>query len=306
MTVHLRDLHYFVTVAGHLHFTRAAEALFVSQPALSKQIRALENHLRTDLFVRDKRTVELTPAGRALLPHARAMLAQWAEAGDALAATVAAQEVTLVVGFSTAVGRGLLPVVRTRLADHAPAARLRIRQVPWDDPTGGLSAAAAAQRTDAAFLWLPLATPAKYDWLEIATEPLMVAMPAGHRLGERDEVSFADLLDEPFLALPATSGVLRDHWLALEHRGGRPVHIGAEIASAEETVEALTAGLGVCLLAAGNTALVERDGVVVRPVTGLPPSRLVLAWRRGDERPLLSALRAAVAEAVATRKRSHS
>lgn len=72
MDVHLRDLRYFVAVAEQLHFTRAAEIMFVSQPALSKQIRMLERQPRADLFVRDKRIVELTPAGQALLPHARA------------------------------------------------------------------------------------------------------------------------------------------------------------------------------------------------------------------------------------------
>ena len=63
-------------------------------------------------------------------------------------------------------------------------------------------------------------------------------------------------------------------------------------------MEALTARLGICLIAAGNTSLVTRDGVVVRPVAGLSPSRLVLAWRRGDDRPVLTALRQAVLAAT--------
>ena len=70
MDVHLRDLRYFVAVAQHLHFTRAAETLYVSQPALSKQIRALERQLRVTLFERDHSTVRLTRAGTELLPHA--------------------------------------------------------------------------------------------------------------------------------------------------------------------------------------------------------------------------------------------
>ena len=74
--------------------------------------------------------------------------------------------------------------------------------------------------------------------------------------------------------------------------------IGAEIATTDETVEALTAGLGVCLVAAGNVPLIARDGIVVRPVTGVGPSRLVLVRRRGDDRPLLALLREAVAAAT--------
>jgi len=78
MDVHLRDLRYFVAVAEELHFTRAAERLFVSQPALSKQVRALERQLRRPLFERDRRAVRLAAAGRALLEPARALLRDWA------------------------------------------------------------------------------------------------------------------------------------------------------------------------------------------------------------------------------------
>lgn len=71
MDLHLRDLRYFVAVAEELHFTRAAERLHVSQPALSKQIRLLERHLRADLFVREPPAARLTTAGEALLAHVR-------------------------------------------------------------------------------------------------------------------------------------------------------------------------------------------------------------------------------------------
>src|SRR5688500_13361017 len=105
--VHVRDLRYFVTVAEELHFTRAAERLYVSQPALSKQVRALERQLGVELFRRDRRGVALTEAGAALLPHARQMLADWEKGAAALRA---AQRGTLAVGMSTSPGRGgLLP-----------------------------------------------------------------------------------------------------------------------------------------------------------------------------------------------------
>jgi DNA-binding transcriptional LysR family regulator len=297
MDVHLRDLRYFVTVAEHLHFTRAAEALFISQPALSKQIRALETQLRVPLFDRDRQHVHLTAAGAALLPRARVVLDAWRCAEDDLAAAAARQAATLVVGMSTGLGRGLLPAVRARFTAAAPAARLQLRQVPWEDPTGGLAADGPA-RTDAAFVWLPVPQPERFAWLVVATEPRLLALPAGHRLADRPSVDLADLLDEPFLALPAAGGVLRDHWLATDARRGHRVVVGAEIASTDETVEALTAGLGVCLVAAGNAALLARDGVVTRPVTGVTPSELVLLWRRGDDRPLLRSLRTAVRAAV--------
>src|SRR3954469_7781183 len=107
--VHLRDLRAFVAVAEHLNFSRAAESLFLTQPALSKQVKALETALREPLFVRDRRTVRLTAAGEALLPGARAALATWATACGQLSAAAAGDE--LLVGMSLGVERGLLPAV---------------------------------------------------------------------------------------------------------------------------------------------------------------------------------------------------
>ncbi|WP_078947818.1 LysR family transcriptional regulator [Streptomyces griseus] len=285
--VHVRDLRYFTAVAEELHFTRAAERLYVSQPALSKQIRALERQLGVELFRRDRHGVALTAAGTALLPHARRVLDAWAEGAAAVTQAWSAQRSTLVVGMSTSPGRGgLLPAIRSRFTAAHPQAVVRLRQVSWDDATAGL----AGGEADVAFVWLPLPDQDRYAWTVVAEEPLQVALPETHPLADRTEIDFTDLLDEPFLALPESSGPLRDHWLALDARGGRTARIGAEIAGTEETYEALVAGLGVCLVATGNVPLLTLGGVVTRPVHGVTPSRYVLAWRREDEhRPLVRA-----------------
>ncbi|MEV6111528.1 LysR family transcriptional regulator [Streptomyces sp. NPDC052109] len=294
--VHARDLRYFVAVAGELHFTRAAEKLYVSQPALSKQIRALERRLGAELFRRDRHGVALTAAGEALLPHAREALAAWEAGAAAVEAAKAAQRSTLVVGMSTSPGRGgLLPAIRSRFTAAHPETTVRLRQMSWDDPTAGLADGSA----DVAFVWLPLPDEERYAWTVVAEEPRLLALPASHPLAAHAEIDFADLLDEPFLALPASAGRLRDHWLALDARTGRPPRIGAEISGTEETYEALVAGLGVCLVAAGNAPLISLGGVVTRPVRGIGPSRYVLAWRREDgRRPLVRAYAEACRETV--------
>jgi DNA-binding transcriptional LysR family regulator len=74
-----------------------------------------------------------------------------------------------------------------------------------------------------AFVWLPLPDPARYQWVVVAEEQRLVAMPDTHPLASRDVVDFADLLDEPFLALPRGAGPLRDYRLATDARGGRPI-----------------------------------------------------------------------------------
>lgn len=277
--VHGRELRAFVAVAEELHFTRAADLLYVSQPALSKQIRSLERQLGVELFRRDRHSVALTEAGEALLPHARRVLAAWEEGAGAVARVRAARRTTLVVGMSTSPGRGgLLPAIRSRFSAAHSEATVRLRQVSWEDPTAGL----ADGEADVAFVWLPLPDPGRYAWTVVAEEPRLVAFPDTHPLAARPEVDFTDLLDEPFLALPPSAGALRDHWLALDARGGRPPRIGAEIAGTEETYEALVAGLGVCLVAEGNAPLIRLGGVTTRPVRGIGPTRYALAWRRED------------------------
>ncbi|WP_431776145.1 LysR substrate-binding domain-containing protein [Streptomyces cucumeris] len=295
MDVHGRELRYFVAVAEELHFTRAAERLFVSQPALSKQIKALERQVGAPLFERDRREVRLTPVGAALLPHARRVLAEWDTAWEATERAKAEQRATLVVGMSTSPGRGgLLPAIRSRFTGSYPEATVRLRQVGWQDPTAGL----ADHPSDVAFVWLPIPDPDRYRWIVVASEPRLVAMPDTHPLAGRQIVDFADLLDEPFLALPKSAGELRSYWLALDARDGRPPRIGAEIATTDETYEALLDGRGVCLLATGNAPLVTLGGVVTRPVRGVSHSRLALAWRADDRRPLVDGYARACREAT--------
>src|SRR3984885_603773 len=110
---------------------------------------------------------------------------------------------------------------------------------------------------------------------------------AARRAGPEAPVDFADLLDEPFLALPRAAGPLRDYWLATDARGRSPPRIGPEIATPDETSEALVDGRGICLIAAGNAPLITLGGVTTRPVRGLPPSQLALAWHATDTRPLV-------------------
>jgi DNA-binding transcriptional LysR family regulator len=301
MDVHSRDLRYFLAVAEELHFTRAAERLYVSQPALSKQIRLLERNLGAALFVRDRREVRLTPAGEALVPHARRVLGAWDEAWTALETVKAAESARLVIGMSTSPGRaGLLPAIRSRFTAEFPGTELVLRQVGWSDPTAGL----ADGSCDLAFVWLPLAREDRFRLLVVAEEPRHVALPRSHRLAAQDSLTMADLLDEPFLALPESASPLRDYWLAPEARGGREPLIGAVVHNPDETYEALVDGRGVCLVALGNAPLLTRGDVVTRPVAGVAGSRLAVGRRAEDTRPaVLAYLRAAGLVAGGGRRR---
>lgn len=293
MDVHLRDLRYFLAVARQLNFTRAAETLYISQPALSKQIRALERQLRVTLFERAHNNVRLTRAGAELVPYAERMVECWEDAKHSLSK---ASDCTLVIGMHTSPGRGLLPRVRAMMVASCPEAELELRHAPWSDRTAGLSDLS----TDAAFVWLPLPQP-PYRWVTIARERRLVALPNDHPLAAQPSVSMHDLLDEPFLALPESAGPMRDYWLALQERNGKPVRIAAEISDTEETYEAVASGIGICLLAAGNAPIFARGDVTMLPVQDLSPSELVLAWNERRCPPLLETF-AALCEQVAARE----
>ena len=292
MDVHLRDLRYFVAVAEELSFTRAATRLYVSQPVLSKQIRQLERNLRATLLRRDSRGVTLSPAGLALLPHAQRLLKEWSEAADEAVAADAQDHRVLRVGLQTSIGRDLYPAASRRFAALAEGWRLSTRLHSWTDPSAGL----LDDTSDVAFLWLP--APPEIDHQVLMVEPRWVALPSSHRLASSEEVEFWELLDEPFIAMPPEAGAMREFWLATAERHGHPVSIGAETATSDETFEAIASGLGVHLLAAGNAVIYARPGITCRPVRGLSPCSLAVAWRHGNRRPEVHAFVAACLEAA--------
>src|SRR5881394_3406178 len=175
MDAHLRDLRYFVAVAEELNFTRAAERLHLSQPALSKQIRGLETTLRAQLFRRDRRQVELTAAAR-----------------DAR---------VLRVGTLTSIGRALYPAITDQFAKRQPGWQVELHTCGWGDPTAGLRDRAA----DAAFVWLPIDA-AEIETVVLATERRYVAISARHPLADRQSIEFSEIINEPVVALPASAG----------------------------------------------------------------------------------------------------
>jgi DNA-binding transcriptional LysR family regulator len=294
MDVHLRSLRSFVAVAEDLHFTSAARRLFISQPALSKQIRQMERDLGFVLFDRDRHRVTLTPAGELLVPAATAILAQWDEASAAAARRARDGASVLRVGFQTSVAGDLYKRTAALFAERLPEWRVELKMHPWDDAACGL----LGDDTDVAFLWLPVPGEEQLAFETLRREARCVAMPDCHPLAGREILSIADLADEPFVALPPEAGPLRDFWLALDEREGRPVRIGAHAATPDDTFEAVAAGQGLALLSQGNAELYARPGITCRPVTDIAPAVLALAWRRNDERAAVAAFAAAASEAA--------
>ena len=281
MDVHLRDLRYFTAVAEELHFRKAAERLFVSQPVLSRQIARLEQDLKAQLFIRDRRSVQLTSAGEALLHRARHLLEDWDAATKEVTALARKEQSVLVIGLQTGVGRGMLHTLTQAL--NAIQWRPELHQVAWNDATAGVEAGDC----DAGFAWLGTTINPRCDYVVVAEEPIMLAVNSQHRLAGRRQASFAEISNEPLVALPDSAKELRSFWLAEHARHGSPAPIACEAATADEALENVAAGTGSVFISAGNSVLYAREGVHFLEVPDLPPARLAFLWRAGDTRDVI-------------------
>jgi DNA-binding transcriptional LysR family regulator len=201
MVVELRQMQYFVTVAEQLSFRRAAERLFISQPALSHQIAKLERLLGTRLLDRDRRHVALTEAGAVFLERARELLFQADQAVARARWTAGLPGSGLRIGRATSNGR-----VAGRLLE---AFRQEYPEVWLDEQaldSGAQVAALHAGKLDLGLVYPPL--DAAGDDLEVepvASQELILAIPAGHRLARLEEVPLRELVVERFLMSPHRS-----------------------------------------------------------------------------------------------------
>ena len=204
MDLDLRKLRYFVAVADRLHFGRAAEDLHIAQPVLSRQIRALEQDLGASLFARDSHGVALTDAGRQLLDDAGPLLAS-VRAVRRRVSVAGRGSQRLVVGFRT--GIPVIPAARAFEARN-PDVVVDVQRMEWDDQALML----LDGRVDVGYVRLPV-DETGLRLTSLYTEPLMVALPADHRLAGKEEVSEADLDGEPLVwhADPSTQPTRHQH-----------------------------------------------------------------------------------------------
>ncbi|MBE1534002.1 LysR family transcriptional regulator [Actinomadura algeriensis] len=274
MDVDTRLLRYFVTVAEEGNLTRAAERLFVSQPALTKQIRQLENRLGVRLFTRSRAGMALTEPGRALAERAPALLDGWDDTWRATRAADRRAARVLHVGYLASAANEATPRIIAAFGRRRPDWRVEMRQTPWSVPAAGLADGAV----DVALVRLPFPGQDGFRTRVLLTEPRHAVLPATHPLAARETISFQDLRDEPFIAAPPETGDWRDHWLGAEGRDGRPARVGAVAEQTDDWLSAVANGLGVALAPASAARFYARPGIVYRPVDGVAPSRVAVAW----------------------------
>jgi LysR family hca operon transcriptional activator len=298
----LRHLRYFVAIAEAGSLTVAAtQILHTSQPSLSRQIRDLEDEVGTPLLIRRARGIELTPAGRAFLEHARSVLSQ------AEAATQAARRVAhpakpcFSMGFLTGHESAWMPEALRILRDELPNIDVMISS-QYSPP---LANALLKGTVDAAFLRREQGVTGLV-FRSLVKEPLVVVLPSDHRLAARKTISPGDLVGETFVGVSHTAPVLRaiiDDYLK---------RYGIHITPAHETehvvmgVSLVASTGGVALLPAYAQNFLTRS-VTSRPLKGDAPTvELVLGYKKSNESPILKLLLSRLDELVArVSKKAH-
>jgi DNA-binding transcriptional LysR family regulator len=277
----LRLVRYFVVVADHLHFGRAAAALRVAQPSLSRQIRQLEQQLGARLFDRSRQGTRLTEAGEAFLPSAKTLLRSAARA--AAQTRAAAQPSRITIGYTT----GLIVTAAAReLRRQHPDADVHTVHLEWNAARESL----LDHRVDAVVTRLPFPT----DQLHVTIlydEPRVVVVPLDHRLAGKESITLDDISDEPMPRIRNSDPAWSAFWRVDPRPDGRRAPDGPFIDALEDKFEVIAAGQAVAITAGGSHISVVRPDLTTIPLEGVEPSHVVVACRADDRSRLVAAFR---------------
>jgi DNA-binding transcriptional LysR family regulator len=281
----LRHLRSFLAVAEELHFTRAARRLHIAQSPLSQQIRRLENELGTRLFERDHHSVRLTAAGEAMLEHARAAIRHADRAAHAARLAAAGRSGTLAVGFLASAALELLPRIVPSFRAHAPTAELRLTEASSAQLVDHLHDG----QLDVAFIRPP--DDRQQLTVEVIwSEPMLVALPAGHALGANAALRLAELQGEPLILFPRASAPrFHDQLIAACHQAGVSPRIVQEAVAMPMIISLVAAGVGAALVPRSVSPLASGQ-VTYHRLRGTPlRAEIAMATHANNGSPLLDA-----------------
>lgn len=281
----LSHLRSFVVVAEELHFGRAATRLHMTQPPLSRQIQLLEHQVGAQLLDRSSRNVRLTPAGRAFLPDARAIL-RLAESSSLAARRISSGEAgSIAIGFTAATGYRFLPGLIVVCLEKLPGVELVLKEMVTMEQVEAL----ASGRLDVALL-RPHAATADFETRCVAREPLVLALSESHPLASGAQPTLRDFDHAPFLTYsPIEARYFHDLVAGTFSRAGVHPDYTQYVTQIHTILALVRAGLGAALIPEAATTL-RFEGVVFRALQKLRPARpveLFMAWKRDNDNPVL-------------------
>lgn len=285
-----RQFRYFVTAAEELHFARAAEKLGIAQPALSQQIKSLEEQLGARLFHRAKRRVELTEAGAAFLEEVRATLAQ-AEKAVRVARDMARGEAGQIdIGIvGSVMYEPLFPNRLKAFSEEHPGVRISLHEMPILTQINAVH----ARHLDIAILRgpIPAVMPDDLEFFTLSTQRLVVVLPEEHPLSGRESVKLTDLANDAFVAFMDPAGVgVGQALLDQCRKAGFEPRITQKVSEIATLISLTAAGFGVSLVAESVSHL-RLPGVSYLPLEGMEAtSNLIVAHRRFERSAAVRAL----------------
>ncbi|MBO2448901.1 LysR family transcriptional regulator [Actinomadura barringtoniae] len=278
----LRQLRYLVAIADEGNLGRAAETLFVSQPALSYALRNLEAELGVRIFDRHAGGVRPTAAGRDVIAEARRTLLQADRIVAAADRHRRGETGVLRVGFEASGAGELTTRARSEFARRNPGVRVEPKRYDWGGEVGALRDGLV----DVAFVWLPTDLSGLH-WEIVHTEQRLVGLPAGHPLASREAVSVMEVNDEPLMWTERAPREWVDWWAINPRPDGSEPRWGPTNDNVEEMLEQVADGAAICFVPSSMALYYNRPDLVWVPLTGAEPLRVALAWVEGADGPLV-------------------
>ena len=273
----------FVAVAEELHFGRAADRLYMTQPAVSRHISRLEASLGLTLLRRTNRHVELTREGHAFLTSARDVLLSARRAVQAAHLAARGSVGQLRVGSAGTLPNELaVRLVRAFRAAH-PAVVVQLVQSSYvTSPLGGLDRGSV----ELGVVRAPLSLPGLM-FEPLVQEARCVALSARHALADRTSITVADLAGEPIVTSDSWAPALRDYWAGVDDGADPSYTVAVAARGPGEWLAALAEGQGISLCPSSIAGYYQRQDIAYVRAEDVPPCTVGLAWRASDGGPIV-------------------
>jgi DNA-binding transcriptional LysR family regulator len=297
----LRQIRSFLSVAETLHFGRSAELIHLSQPALSLQIRALEDEVGVRVFERNRRKTVLTAAGLAFRKDAAAAVSQLDQAIRQARLAAKGKLGLLRIGFISTAGSEIVPNIIRKFKESNPEVEFSLRNILTTDQIQML----ASGSLDIGFLRLPIGEHPELDVVAVHREPFVLVVPLSHELAKRKRVRLRDVSGQDFVMYERTYapgfhdlifGMLRD--------AGIVPNICQTAGQMQTLISLVDSGMGISILPASAVKNSVAAVVACEIADAIPMSEIAIAANKGNRPDMVNNFRSFALEELGQARRS--